>query len=161
MTPCEKYREEIAAHVYGDLDPAAEAALERHLASCPGCREELRGFQRVALSLQPEVMFPEESRIDWDAFARSTVQRATGFRPLASQPSRAGILAVLWRVVSRAPALAAAGVSLLVVAGVALGTYAALGSRGAGPDAAAVAGGATGMILPSAMLTNIEERSRR
>src|SRR5882672_11708600 len=104
MTPCDRFREELAAHIYADTSPEAERDLQSHLGECAGCRDELRALQLVALKLRPEVMFPDESSIDWEAFTRSTVQRATGSRPRASR--EAGFsLAAWWRQVARAPGL--------------------------------------------------------
>jgi len=38
---CGSARNELAAALYDELDPAARATLERHLASCTACRDEL------------------------------------------------------------------------------------------------------------------------
>lgn len=41
LPDCGRVRGELAGLVYGELPPDARAALERHLASCAACREEL------------------------------------------------------------------------------------------------------------------------
>jgi len=165
MTPCDRFREELAAHIYADTAPGEERELQSHLGECAGCREELRALQLVALKLRPEVMFPDESRIDWEAFTRSTVQRATGLRPRAAGASKFS-LSAWWHQVVRAPGLATAAAGLFILIGAGLGTYGVLSFRSPEPPpvSAAQAGAAAQpaeMIIPGAMLANMERSSAR
>jgi len=160
MTPCDRFREDLAAHLYGDLLAGEESALQAHLDSCIGCREDLRGLQRVSMEMRPEVMFPREREVDWEAFARSTVHRATGFRPASRRSRGVAGLAEWFRQVVRAPGLATVSATLLVLAGVALGTYGVGTFRGSQPNPSpAEAEKHPGMILPGSMLANIERSS--
>jgi putative zinc finger protein len=163
MAPCDRFREDLAAHIYDDLDPAESRALKDHLSGCEACREELRGLQRVSLGLRSEVMFPRESEVDWEALARSTVQRATGFQKRTAAGRGAFSPAALWAALTRAPGLAAASAGLLILAGVALGTFGVLRLAPAGPAPGTVAapGRSAEMVIPGAMLANIEQSSAR
>lgn len=163
MTPCDRYRANLAAHIYDDLAADDERALQAHLAGCDGCREEMRGLQRVSLGLRPGVMFPREAEVDWESFARSTVQRATGFRSTSRGARREFSLAGWWSQVFRAPALAAATAGLLILVGAGLGTYGVMRLRTPGPAPAAVAvvERPAEMVIPGAMLANIEQSSAR
>lgn len=48
MAACAQYESLIAAAVYGDVEPAERAELDRHLAACPACRREIEDLTRVA-----------------------------------------------------------------------------------------------------------------
>ena len=43
-TGCGEIRRALGVYVVGAIDPADRAVVESHLASCPGCREELAGL---------------------------------------------------------------------------------------------------------------------
>ena len=43
-SPCAQIRPELGVYVLGAIAPADRARVSRHLASCPGCREELAGL---------------------------------------------------------------------------------------------------------------------
>lgn len=165
MTPCDRHREDLAAYVYADLDGDAARAVEAHLKGCAGCREELRALQRVTHALSAEAAFPREREVDWDAFARATVERAVGFRARPARAARPAGLAAWWRQVWRAPGLASAAAGLLVVAGAALGTYGVLrwGPGAGAPEPVLVAESAAAMPvrLPASMLADIETTSAR
>jgi Putative zinc-finger len=57
---CDEVRALFSAHVDGDLEPAARARVNDHLATCPACQRELARFQRVVAALQslPEARAP-------------------------------------------------------------------------------------------------------
>jgi hypothetical protein len=163
---CDPFRVDLAAHVYGDLSAEETRALEAHLEGCAGCREELRGLQRAAGALGEDVMFPGEAGMDWDAFAASTVQRITGLRGRAA--GKAAGLAAWWHQVLRAPGWAAAAAAMLLVAGVAIGTYGALMiTGGAAGDTPQVPMARTSrpalqqVLLPEAMLVDIQNNTAR
>ena len=50
MMPCAE-NERLQAYLDGDLDPAAESALRRHLVGCAECASELALYERVFASL--------------------------------------------------------------------------------------------------------------
>jgi hypothetical protein len=43
-SPCAQIRPELGVYVLGAIAPADRARVSRHLASCPGCREEVAGL---------------------------------------------------------------------------------------------------------------------
>jgi hypothetical protein len=49
---CAEVRQSIGAFVLGGLEPEEEAGTRHHLASCPGCRAELREIEEANLALQ-------------------------------------------------------------------------------------------------------------
>ena len=160
MTPCERHRENLAAHLYGELEAAESRALQAHLGVCASCREELRGLQRVANLLTDEVLFPHEKEVDWKAFSRATVQRATGFKVAA--PRASGFLA-WWAQVRHAPVWASAAAALLLAAGAAVGTWGVMSFRS--PEQVPVliqtTPAALQARLPQSMLSDLEASSAR
>ena len=170
MKICDRFGPDLAAFVYSDLPPEETRALETHLESCEGCREELRGLQRAALSLSAAETFARESEVDWDAFATATVNRARGFRAadaLSRGPGRIPGVGAWIDQIRRAPGWAAAAAGLLLLAGVAVGAFGALSLRPAReiPMAMVGAGMPAGEIvpalLPQSMLDDMEAFSAR
>lgn len=51
MTAHEQYREDLPLHAVGALPKEESELLERHLAECPECREELRGLNEAAAQI--------------------------------------------------------------------------------------------------------------
>jgi anti-sigma-K factor RskA len=49
---CAEIHLNLAAFVLGGLEPEEAVEIQRHLASCPGCRNELREFQKVNRALE-------------------------------------------------------------------------------------------------------------
>ena len=45
---CKDIREDLSAHLDGELDPARRAEIDGHLASCDGCRAELERLRRLS-----------------------------------------------------------------------------------------------------------------
>lgn len=167
MKACDHFGPELAAFIYGDLGAAETKSLESHLESCAGCRDELRGLQRAALSLNASETFPEESEVDWAAFTAATVQRARGFKPAASRKGGQGFLAWLDQI-RRAPVWAAAAGGIVLLIGVAAGTYATLSLRpggGEAPMGMGLAGmpavGVVPAMLPQQMLDDMEAYSAK
>jgi len=166
MKACDHFGPELAAFIYGDLSADETKKVETHLESCAGCREELRALQRAALSLNASETFPEESEVDWAAFTASTVQRARGFKPAAARKGRQGFLAWLDQI-RRAPVWAAAAGGLVLLVGVAAGTYATLTLRPGGEGAVEMGMGlmpSVGVVpamLPQQMLDDIEAYSAK
>ncbi len=168
---CERYRIDLTALLYGDLPREEAAALEEHLEACAGCREELRDLKMTALSLDRTPLSPRESEVDWEAFAAATVQRARGYRAgqAARRAAAAGwSLAGLWRQPIRlTPAWASAAGALLLVVGVAVGTYGALSLmtpepiQGIPPQVVLVPTSEVVARLPQPMLDGIEAHTAR
>lgn len=114
-----------------ELDAAARAAVERHLAGCAECRAEVAALRDV---LNGAVTLPESiepSRDLWPAIA-AEYEATRAATPLSVSAGGERTLQTLWRL--RAPLAAAATVVLLLGSG---GTY--LLMRGAEPAAPAVA----------------------
>jgi len=59
MSPC-SWNDRLQSHLDGELDPAAEAGLRRHLTGCAECAAELALYERVFASLVA-VPMPEPS----------------------------------------------------------------------------------------------------
>jgi hypothetical protein len=49
---CAQIRPELGVYVLGAITPADRARVSRHLASCPGCREEVAGLARLPALLR-------------------------------------------------------------------------------------------------------------
>ena len=62
IPPCELVREELSAYFDGRVSDADRARVDSHLASCDGCREELRSLQSMVRALRelPRVPPPPE-----------------------------------------------------------------------------------------------------
>jgi len=100
--------ETLIAYLYDDIDPAARAAFETHLAACDQCRAELKQFGAVRATLAR--WNPPEPK------------RALDFEPQPAAPGRAGRGAGAWTALKGIPAwaqVAAALVFLGVSAGIA------------------------------------------
>jgi tetratricopeptide (TPR) repeat protein len=77
---CRKARKIINSAIDGPLGTRTAAALEKHLETCPGCREfeaELRSVVRAASRLER----PEPSEAAW-AKIRSGIKRSAGISPV-------------------------------------------------------------------------------
>lgn len=135
MSECESVVTELPALITGELDKAAGAHLEAHLARCPECRDELVEMRRLIglVSRSPLEHRPPE-HLEHDVFAfleLEPVAAAVRAAPLEHEPppdlehkalERAGVLSsgpTRWQRASAyvAPALAAC---LLIVALIAL-----------------------------------------
>ena len=49
MTDCQHVRQLLGVYVVGAIDPAERSVVDNHLASCPGCREELAGLAGISV----------------------------------------------------------------------------------------------------------------
>jgi predicted anti-sigma-YlaC factor YlaD len=81
---CERYEDDLALHVEGDLEASAAVRLERHLAGCDRCRtflHELQHSQRAVKALAEEPV-PEEA-------LRRVRSRVEGAISLQSRPRAA------------------------------------------------------------------------
>ena len=57
---CEQYEEKLIGLLNNELNQAEQTLLKKHLAECPGCREELAGLQQI-WEMMSEVETPEPS----------------------------------------------------------------------------------------------------
>jgi anti-sigma-K factor RskA len=63
MTPHQSYQDDLPLYAVGALPTAESESLERHLAECVSCREELRGFTEAAtqIAMAVEIVQPAAS----------------------------------------------------------------------------------------------------
>jgi anti-sigma factor RsiW len=102
VTGCDHVRPELGAYVLGGLEPAEEAAVREHVASCAECAAEhasLAGLPRLlALAAPIEDAGPPAPALEervLDAVARERPHRAPRRRRLLRAPVLAGAGAVL------------------------------------------------------------------
>jgi hypothetical protein len=82
---CEKAKEQFADYLVGDIEPAAEAEIRGHIASCASCREELEGLSAVwvKLGVLPQEQPSGRLRADFYAmledYKRKPANRFTAF----------------------------------------------------------------------------------
>ena len=98
---CTDWEERIALYAGGDLDPRRGAALERHLAECPGC-------QLFASGLAESLDIVKAAHGETIAPAHYTALRARVLAAVDRDRRR-------WRWLWASAALAAAAVALIVV----------------------------------------------
>lgn len=73
---CGWARQAMPLRYYSALTVKEGEALDRHLASCPGCASDWETMRRALDAADPETVFPTEAEVDWDRQARDTVARA-------------------------------------------------------------------------------------
>jgi anti-sigma factor RsiW len=71
---CEAYRSRLLEYVDGDLAGGAQAEIERHLAHCPGCRQEVQAL-RETLALVARMPAPEPPETFWQQYLRELRQQ--------------------------------------------------------------------------------------
>lgn len=121
MTGCQHVRHSLGVYVLGAIDPAERAAVDAHLAGCPGCREELAGLAALP-ALLGRVPFDEAERIaDFDPGRQA--RRATAEGPGTPGDTLSPLLARIAqrRRASRWRSLAAAAAVVLLAVGAAVG----------------------------------------
>jgi anti-sigma factor RsiW len=64
---CREIRQALGVYVLGAIDPAERAQVERHLATCPGCREELASLAGLPAMLRKVPMVEAERLAAADA----------------------------------------------------------------------------------------------
>jgi anti-sigma factor RsiW len=121
MTSCLHVRQSLGVYVVGAIDPAERAMVDRHLAGCPDCREELAGLAGLP-ALLGRVPLEEAAQIAGFPSERT----GPGHRPDVSPPGAETLTPLLARVaqrrrVSRWRNLAAAAAVALIAAGSAAG----------------------------------------
>jgi anti-sigma-K factor RskA len=133
-TEHDRRRDDIAAYLLGALEPGEAAELERHIAGCPECEQELQRL-RPAVQVLPEtvesVEAPAALRGRLMEQVRSEAAGPQADAPAARQPSR-------WRFGLR-PVAGLAALALVVAA---IGGYAISDSgSGGGPKTTTVVSG--------------------
>lgn len=78
MAACDERLPALVDQATGALDPQGEAALEAHLAACPGCRDEGRALRSATALLAATSDVPEGFALS--GFAARTAARAETFR---------------------------------------------------------------------------------
>ena len=121
MTSCLHVRQSLGVYVVGAIDPAERSMVDKHLAGCPDCREELAGLAGLP-ALLGRVPFDEAAQIAGFPPERT----GPGTSPDASPAAGEILTPLLARVaqrrrVSRWRNLAAAAAVVLVAGGSALG----------------------------------------
>src|SRR5262245_31418417 len=98
LLSCDEVRDQLPAYALGALDPDERLAVERHLATCAGCRAALESFEGVATAmasaappvpppaslrvrLMTEVQSPRALESDAKAATASTAPRKGFFVP--------------------------------------------------------------------------------
>ncbi len=117
----------LEEYLSGAIEPAAQRAVEAHLAGCEGCREELKSMQEVSLlfgSLRSEEAFEPAGR-----FTASVMQHVAEIKP---EPTFAGLFNLDLAFGRR---LMFASLVLLAVLGSFLATREAQFTAGPSPDA--------------------------
>jgi len=112
----------MALRYYAALGPGEDAALVRHLDSCPACARGWDSLRQTLDAADPATVFPLEAGVDWQEFKRTTVVRASAAgherRRTDREPLHVG-LPRSWPVAiaaaARLPALAAAVVVTVVL----------------------------------------------
>jgi anti-sigma-K factor RskA len=134
----ERWRDELAAYALGALEPGEAAELERHLAGCEACREEL-DWLRPAVQALPESVERLEAPAELRGRLLAQVRSEAGTAG-ATQRGRSSWMPRGW---SLRPATGLAALALIVAA---VAVYAiAGGDSGAGGTTTVVAGHAPGV----------------
>ena len=99
-TPCPNYEPLIAEALFGELSPEEQRRLDRHVATCDACAEELRSMQAtLQLTAERERLEPPSSF--WLGYWPRLVRRME--REAAAPVSLADRLAAWWRGVTTMP----------------------------------------------------------
>jgi hypothetical protein len=126
-----RLRDQLSAYIDGELTAAGTEALERHLAVCSDCQQELEEFRATVLALRelPQEELPRSFTLRPEQVARPTPQRAASAPP---------VLAFGMRLTSAALAFALAAVLVVDLGGL----------RGSGDDSVPPAGAPVEMAAP-------------
>ena len=73
---CRAAQSALPLRYYAALSAGEEATLARHVSSCAGCAREWEALRRMLDAAGPSNVFPRESEVDWEVFARAVVARA-------------------------------------------------------------------------------------
>jgi anti-sigma factor RsiW len=121
LTECQHVRQSLGVYVVGAIDPAERSVVDKHLAACPDCREELAGLAGLP-ALLGRVPFQEAEQI-----TRFDSERAEAGEQLDAEPAEADVLTPLLakvahrRRVSRWRSLVSVAAVAVIAAGAAIG----------------------------------------
>jgi hypothetical protein len=87
---CRRARETMPLRYYGALTAGKAEALERHLATCPGCASEWEATREALGAVRPGAAFPREKEVDWERLGRDTLARARAADARAADARKAG-----------------------------------------------------------------------
>ncbi len=133
-TEHDRRRDDVAAYLLGALEPGEAAELERHIAGCPECEEELRRL-RPAVQVLPETV----ERVEPPPALRGRLMEQVRSEAVGPQTAPAARRASRWRFGILRPAVGLAAVALVVAA---IGGYAISESgSGGGPKTTTVISG--------------------
>lgn len=115
---CERAQEFFSDYLERTLDRPMSVALETHIESCAGCREEIESLQEMFVTLDrvPRVQTPADG--PWRVMARIRSERAEQWEAQRAQPR--GFWQSLWpslRTMNPASVGMTAGLATLLVAG--------------------------------------------
>lgn len=116
---CERYREELAAFLYGELSAEASRELEAHLETCASCRREMNVIKKVfngANTLNAEMEAAMEG-VDWDSLPDRIADRVLGRGSRRSPKRKPGLWSTLLQPRMR-PVYAALFLGIIVGASV-------------------------------------------
>lgn len=153
MTECQHVRQSLGVYVVGAIDPAERSVVDKHLAGCPDCREELAGLAGLP-ALLGRVPFQEAEQI-----TRFDSERAEAGEHLDAEPAEADVLTPLLakvahrRRVSRWRSLASVAAVAVIAAGAAIGAI-----RLANPPAASSSALHWENVQTANPLTNMDVR---
>lgn len=153
MKTCDSFQEALTLLCSGDL-PAAEAReVEEHLATCTACAREHRALSATLKALEPSLVYPRESEVDWDRFAAGIAARvgADGARVI---PLRRAAVWLRPAVLARAAAVVLA-VGLGVVAWNQVGIWTET-EPPSPPAAGGLAASGAGALLPEDFQRRLE-----
>ena len=111
----DRRRDDIAAYLLGALEPGEAAELERHIAGCPECEEELRRL-RPAVRVLPETV----ERVEAPPALRSRLMEQVRSEAAGSQAAPAAHRAPRWRFGLRPLAGLAAALVVAAIGGYAI-----------------------------------------
>jgi hypothetical protein len=113
--PCGELREALAVYVLGALEPANRDVVDRHLAGCAGCRDELAGLAGLPALLRRIPVEEAAALVDGDSGRGGNLPSGPVLHSMMARSSR------LRRRRTRTWAAAAAAAGLVVGAGVVAG----------------------------------------
>jgi anti-sigma-K factor RskA len=128
---CAEIHANLTAFVLGGLEPEEEAEIQRHLASCPGCRRELEELRKVNRALEaapppadPPAYLKDEilSRVRAEGLSRTREElKESSSTEEQTRPSRTSRFNRFKHLRIVLPSAAAAAVVAIVALGIAFG----------------------------------------
>jgi hypothetical protein len=122
MGGCRKMKEKILGSLYGELSPAEERELSRHLETCPDCRAEHEAMARTLLTMGAKTPADPGTGY-WDTYFDKLEKRMVedGVYAPAKNPASAPARPPFRRALLPRRAFAAAGAIGLLAAGILIG----------------------------------------